>query len=356
MLKLEYKDYTLDFKFEAGTSRGVLTKHSVFFIKIYDDQQPDVFGLGEAAPLPNLSPEKLTDVEETLKDLSTKLSKFNIPSNEEDVFYIVNSLVSRELPSVRMALETALLDLMNGGKRLIFDNEFFKGKNHIPINGLIWMGDEAFMKQQIDDKLAAGFKCIKMKIGAIDFEKELGLLKMLRAASEDLIIRVDANGAFDTMYVFRHLSALDVFDIHSIEQPIMAGQMEAMQLISKRSPIPIALDEELITVTDPAHKKELLRFISPDYIVLKPTLLGGFGSTLEWISIAKELGIGWWITSALESNVSLNAIAQFVANFSNLGYQGLGTGQLYHNNINSPLVIKNATLSYNPELNWDSVF
>ncbi len=356
MLKLEYKDYTLDFKFEAGTSRGVLIKHSVFFIKIFDDKNPEVYGIGEAAPLPNLSPERISDVEEAFKTLSKKIQDFNLPAHEEEVFYIVDSLVSRELPSVRMAMETALFDLLNGGKRLIFSNDYYIGNFKIPINGLIWMGDEAFMKKQIEEKLEAGYKCIKMKIGAIDFEKELALLKMLRESSKDLIIRVDANGAFDTMHVFRHLNSLDMYDIHSIEQPIMAGQMEAMQLISKRSPVPIALDEELITVTDPVQKRELLRFINPDYIILKPTLLGGFGSTLEWIKIAEDIGIGWWITSALESNISLNAIAQFVSNFPNLSYQGLGTGQLYHNNIDSPLVIENATLSYHPDLNWGSVF
>jgi len=356
MLKLEYKEYTLDFKFEAGTSRGVLTKHSVIFIKIYDPANPEMFGLGEAAPLPNLSPDNLDDIRETLDSRLSRIEKMSVPTNEAEVFHMVNELVDVEIPSLRMALETALLDLMNGGKRLIFDNGFYRGELHIPINGLIWMGKKEFMQQQIKEKLMAGYQCIKMKIGAIDFYEELELLKMLRGASEELIIRVDANGAFPTDSIFKHLFELSELNIHSIEQPIMPGQPEAMQLLCKKTQVPIALDEELIGITNPTEKLDLLKLIMPQYIILKPTLLGGFGATLEWISMAKSLGIGWWLTSALESNVSLNAIGQFAGNFENLSYQGLGTGQLYHNNIDSPLEISDAHLKYKPEQSWGEIF
>ena len=356
MLKLEYRDYTLDFKFEAGTSRGILKDHPIVLLKIYDADHPEVFGLGEAAPLRNLSPEKVEDVRESLATLGSKLKSMSMPDSEEEVFGLVSRLVAPDLPSLKMALETAFLDLINGGRRLIFNNDFYRGKSAIAINGLIWMGAGEAMREQIADKLSAGFKCIKMKIGAIDFDQELSLLRLLRAHDPDLIIRVDANGAFATDVVFSRLSQLEEFGIHSIEQPIMAGQHEAMQLLCKRTPIPIALDEELIGVNEFSQKQELLKLIRPQYIILKPTLLGGFGATLEWISIAEQLGIGWWLTSALESNLSLNAIAQFAGRFPSSGYQGLGTGQLYHNNIDSPLEVTGAFLSYNHEKEWMNVF
>ncbi|VXD15837.1 o-succinylbenzoate synthase [Marinoscillum sp. 108] len=356
MLKLEYRDYTLDFKFEAGTSRGILKDHPIVLLKIYDSEHSEVYGLGEAAPLHNLSPEKVEDVKEALAALSPKLKSIPMPDSEEEVFGLVSRLVLPTLPSLRMALETAFLDLINGGRRLIFNNDFYRGISAIPINGLIWMGAEDAMREQIAGKLSAGFKCIKMKIGAIDFEQELSLLRFLRAHDPDLIIRVDANGAFATDEVFSRLSQLEELGIHSIEQPIMAGQHEAMQLLCKRSPVPIALDEELIGVNEYSQKQELLKFIRPQYIILKPTLLGGFGATLEWISLAEQQGIGWWLTSALESNISLNAIAQFAGRFPSVGYQGLGTGQLYHNNIDSPLEIAGAFLGYNQERTWMNVF
>lgn len=356
MLRLEYKDYTLDFKFDAGTSRGVMTQHAVVYIKIFDDQNPTVWGLGEAAPLLNLSPDKIEEVKKVLEKLPEQLKKHPKPENEEEVFHLVKSLISYELPSLRMAMETALLDLMNGGNRQIFHNEFFEGSRDIPINGLIWMGSPEFMREQIREKLASGFKCIKMKIGAIDFDQELELIKILREESEKLIIRVDANGAFATNSVFKKIAALEPYNIHSIEQPIMAGQVEAMQLLCKRTTVPIALDEELIGIMEPSQKHELLRLIRPQYIILKPTLLGGFSATLEWIKIAEQMNIGWWLTSALESNIGLNAIAQFAGNFSGISYQGLGTGQLYHNNIQSPLVINGAFLGYDKEAEWGEVF
>lgn len=356
MLKLEYKDYTLDFKFVAGTSRGKLTEHPVIFLRVYDAENPLVYGLGEAAPLFNLSPETVDDVRDEIEKLALKFKELAVPASEDEVFRMVDLLVPETLPSLRMGLEVALLDLINGGTRLIFDNSFYRAEKDIPINGLIWMGEKEHMKNQIKEKLSTGYKCIKMKVGAIDFEKELELLEMLRGSSDKLMIRLDANGAFATDQVFKKLAMLEPLGIHSIEQPIMPGQPEAMQLLCSRSPIPIALDEELIGTTDPSQKHEMLKMIRPQYIILKPTLLGGFKATAEWIRLAERLDIGWWLTSALESNIGLNAIAQFAGNFPDSGYQGLGTGQLYHNNITSPLEINGAYLGNNLKKQWQDIF
>ncbi|RED97000.1 o-succinylbenzoate synthase [Marinoscillum furvescens] len=356
MLKLEYKDYTLDFKFDAGTSRGILRKHHVVYLKIYQSSMPDIKGYGEAAPLVGLSPETVADVLEALPDLAEKLEKVTIPIDEDDVWVLVDQLVGMELPSLRFALETAFLDLIGGGKMQLFDNDFTTGSKDIPINGLIWMGEESFMKTQISEKLNKGFKCIKLKVGAIDFEQELRLIEMLRKESESLMIRVDANGAFPVNEVFARLTELAKYGVHSIEQPIMPGQWEAMQLICKRTPVPIALDEELIGVAEFSQKQELLKMLRPQYIILKPTLLGGFKQTLEWIRLANQMNIGWWLTSALESNIGLNAVSQFAGNFSDIGYQGLGTGQLYSNNISSPLCISGAYLGIDTKQQWDLPF
>lgn len=353
MLKLEYKDYTLDFKFDAGTSRGVLKKHHVVLLKIYDPANPVVYGLGEAAPLPGLSPESMEDVRDELQLLQKRINEYEKPKDEENAFAIAGTIVSRETPSLRFAVEMALLDLLNGGKRQIYDNAFYRGEKDIRINGLIWMGDFGSMKAQVDEKLSQGFRCIKVKIGAIDFEEELKLLRYIREKSEDVIIRLDANGAFKNNEVFKRVSDLEHIGIHSIEQPIRPGQFEAMQLICKRSSIPIAFDEELVGNYEMSQKHELLKLMRPHYIVLKPTLLGGFFETLEWIRLAENLDIGWWITSALESNIGLNAISQFAGEFKDIGHQGLGTGQLYENNFPSPLEVNGEFLGYDIKKSWE---
>lgn len=352
MLRLEYKNYTLNFKFEAGTSRGILREHPVVILKVSDPTNPVVYGLGEAAPLEKLSPEQFEELEPMIITLAAKLKTAAIPKNGEEVVNLVDSTVPKEFPSIRFAMETALLDLLHGGKRMIFDNDFARGETMLPINGLIWMGDAGFMKEQMDQKLDAGFKCIKMKIGAIDFDEELKMLEYLRSKSKDITIRVDANGAFKNNEVFKNIDKLEPFNIHSIEQPIMPKQWEAMQLVCQKSPIPIALDEELIGVNEFSQKQELLKFLQPKYLILKPTLLGGFKATEEWIRLADQLGIAWWFTSALESNVGLNAIAQFASKFDKRGYQGLGTGQLYTNNFESPLEISGEYLGYDIKKQW----
>lgn len=355
MLKLEYKNYTLDFKFEAGTSRGVLKKHPVFFLKV-SNSGLSPFGYGEAAPLERLSVDRFEDLELELERLATSLALLELPKTETAIFSLVEKVVKVTFPSIRFALETALLDLLNGGRQLIFDNHFYQSDYEIPINGLVWMGSAEDMRKQVDDKLALGFKCVKIKVGAIDWQEELSLIAYIRSKSNEVIIRLDANGGFPTNEAFARLRDLEKFNIHSIEQPIMPRQPEAMMLICEKSKIPIALDEELIGVVSRQAKLELLQYIKPSYIILKPTLLGGFVATKEWIMIAENLGIDWWMTSALESNIGLNAISQFAASFEGISFQGLGTGQLYHNNVKSPLQIVGDRLRYNHDLNWDVDF
>ena len=354
MLKLEYTEYILDFKFEAGTSRGVLKKHPIYILKISENGLMP-FGYGEAAPLERLSVESFEDLLPELERIVIDLKNCEAPKTEEDVYILAAQLASMDFPSLRFALETALLDWLHGGQQQVFDNGFYADKRNIPINGLIWMGSQEHMRAQVDEKLALGFKCIKIKVGAIDWKEELNLIKYLRSRSRDAIIRLDANGGFPTNDVFARLKELEALNIHSIEQPIAPHQHEAMSLICQKSNIAISLDEELIGVSAASDRKELLTYIKPAYIILKPTLLGGLKATEEWIALAESLGIDWWITSALESNIGLNAVSQFAAQYENLSYQGLGTGQLYHNNIKSPLVITGQELRYNKTLGWDMI-
>jgi o-succinylbenzoate synthase len=260
----------------------------------------------------------------------------------------------RDFPSITFGLETAILDLIHGGRMMIFDTPFSHGMGSIPINGLVWMGDKDFMRRQIREKISEGYRCIKMKIGAIDFDSECALLHEIRKeyTEDELSLRLDANGAFQPAEALYKLRVLSEFRIHSVEQPVKQG-LEEMKEICMSSPVPVALDEELIGKYSYEEKLSLLEKIRPAYIILKPTLLGGFGSCREWIEIAGLLNTGWWITSALESNIGLNAIAQFTAAFSPAVPQGLGTGKLYHNNIESPLVITEGSLQYDPANKWD---
>ena len=260
----------------------------------------------------------------------------------------------KEFPSIQFGLEQALLSLKSEDKYALFPSNFSKGLDRIPINGLIWMGEASFMNEQISKKLKAGFTTLKMKIGAINFDTELDILKGIRNQydASELELRVDANGAFSVEEAMGKLEKLAVFGIHSIEQPIKAGQTETMRRLCKSSPIPIALDEELIGVLEKNQKQALLAQINPQYIILKPSLVGGFHGSLEWIKVAEDLGIDWWITSALESNIGLNAIAQFTYTLKNKLPQGLGTGALFSNNIEAPLFVKDGELGYDSKHNW----
>ncbi len=301
-------------------------------------------GVGECGVFRGLSCDDRPDYEEKLAWLCKHI--------QGDVQKLYHAL--HEFPSIQFGLEQAVLSLKSVNKFELFPSEFSKGRDSIPINGLIWMGDQQFMKEQIASKLEEGFTTLKMKIGAIDFKTELGILEDIRRhySSSELELRVDANGAFTKEDVLAKLERLATFEIHSIEQPVQAGQWELMTGLCKVSPIPIALDEELIGVLNKAQKTTLLETIKPQFIILKPSLIGGFYGSKEWISLAEGFGIGWWITSALESNIGLNAIAQFCYTLNNDMPQGLGTGSLFENNIDSPLYVKKGALHYDAKQKW----
>lgn len=354
-LKVDYLKYKLLFRFEAGTSRGYLTEKTSYIIRLYDDTLTSLIGYGECGPLKGLSYDDRPDFEAQLvlncqefNDLDLQLFSWNVP-------IVLNQIISPQFPSILFGFETAMLDFLAGGQRIIQESEFTYGKRTLPINGLIWMGSPDFMRQQIDEKIKAGYTTLKLKIGAIDFEQECDLLAMIRDrfTTDQITLRVDANGAFRANDAMSKLERLATYGLHSIEQPIRAGQPDLMADLCRHSPIPIALDEELIGQMEYVHKFRLLKKIQPQFIILKPTLLGGLRHCDEWIEIAGRLNIGWWITSALESNIGLNAIAQYTAQFKNLIPQGLGTGQLYYNNIDSPLTIDHGQLRYDPAQPWD---
>ena len=314
MLKASYTPYILHFKVPSGTSRGVLTQKETYFLKVWDEHNPDCFGIGECALFKGLGADDRPDYEAMLQTVCRGIDR-------------IDEIDLSTWSSLRFGVETALLDLQHGGRRMIYPSEFTAGKQAIEINGLIWMGDKRTMASRIDEKLAAGFSCI-------------------------IELRVDANGAFSPYDALEHLQRLSAYDLHSIEQPIRAGQWEAMARLCEETPLPIALDEELIGITDSTEKLALLETISPQYIILKPSLIGGFSGAEEWIEFARNCRVGWWITSALESNVGLNAIAQWTATFPINMPQGLGTGALYTNNIPSPLEQIGDELRYNPDKTW----
>lgn len=346
MLQATYLKYNLRFKQPAGTSRGILTEKETWFIKIWRSEQPEIYGLGECALFRGLSADDRPGYEKKLKEFCEEIS------TTRDIHIL------RDWSSISFGVNTALSDLDNRGKRIIYHTPFTEGKKDIEINGLIWMGDKETMRQRIIEKLDAGFHCVKLKIGAINFEEELDLLRYIRKqfSKEVVELRVDANGAFTPKEAPRRLEELSRYDIHSIEQPIRQGQHKEMAILCRNTPIPIALDEELIGIKI-ADKGKLLDMIRPQYIVIKPSLLDGFSGSWEWIARARERHIGWWITSALESNIGLNAIAQWAAyileHHPTGMTQGLGTGQLYTNNIPSPLEQTGSTIRYNPQANWD---
>ncbi len=354
-LQVHYQPYKLNFRFAAGTSRGILSDKTSWLIKIYDDAEPTVVGIGECGPLDGLSIDARPDFEDTLQSICQSFNRLDLEIYSWNISIIIEQLIGNQWPSIRFGFESAMLDYLNGGKRILFANDFVSQQKKIPINGLVWMGSHEEMLRQVDDKIRAGYDTIKLKIGAIDFEEECAVLGYIRRhfSSDEITLRVDANGAFDASNVHTKLKRLAEYNLHSIEQPIQPGQLELMTELCEVSPVPIALDEELIGAFDYAEKRRLLKHLKPQFIVLKPTLLGGFELTREWIETAQRLDIGWWITSALESNIGLNAIAQFTAEFDNALPQGLGTGQLYHNNIPSPLGIAEGHLLYDPLQSWD---
>jgi len=333
MITAKHHIQTLNFITPAKTSRDVLTTKQAHFIILEEGR---LHGIGECGMLPGLSYDDRPGFVEKIEWVCQ-----NIDDGLDELYPQL-----MEWPSIQFAIEQAFTQLKNGGKATFFKSKFVQGKAGIPINGLIWMGDEKYMNAQIEEKLNAGFRCLKMKIGAINWADEFKILKNLRNRFDaiDLEIRVDANGAFNFSTAEKVLDQLAALEIHSIEQPIKAGQWDEMAALVEDSLVPIALDEELIGITSAKEKRKLLAEIQPDYIVLKPSFVGGWRGADEWIKLAEQQGIDWWATSALESNVGLNAIAQWVSTKRIRLPQGLGTGALYSNNIEAPLEIKDSKL------------
>ena len=340
-MQATYHRYILNFKRPSGTSRGVMTTKETWFIIITSNGKD---GIGECGILRGLSIDDKPDYEDKLK-----WTCHNIHLGLER---LLAELI--EYPSIQFGLEMAFKSLESEFKFNLFPSKFTKGQDAIPINGLVWMGDEAFMKTQIKEKIEAGFDCIKMKIGAIDFQTELDILKSIRKefSVSDIELRVDANGAFLPSEALEKLKQLSEYQLHSIEQPIKAKQYEEMASLCEVTPLPIALDEELIGVFSEEAKLNVLQTIKPQYIILKPSLVGGFNGSQQWINIAESFNVKWWITSALESNIGLNAIAQWTYTLNNTMPQGLGTGSLFTNNFTSPLTVKNGTLQNNLNTDW----
>ena len=342
-MKASYKKYTLDFKRLSGTSRGVMTQKETWFLILEDNGK---FGIGECGLLRGLSVDDVPDYEEHLSWVCRNIDKGQ------------NSLLKamKFFPSIQFGIEQAFLSFNGAYPFELFPSDFTEKEMPIEINGLIWMGDTDYMNEQIRQKIEEGFKCIKLKIGAIDFNSELKILQSIRKkySKEQIELRVDANGAFGTKEALEKLETLAAFDLHSIEQPIKQGNWSAMQRLCEKTPLPIALDEELIGVFDVTEKKKLLQTVRPQYIILKPSLVGGYKGSQEWIDLAEKYNIGWWITSALETNIGLNAIVQWTAILKNTMPHGLGTGGLFTNNFDSPLEVANGNLYYRKNKNWDS--
>jgi len=340
---INISEKTLHFKQPAGTSRGIYATRHSWFITITSPEKPNIKGIGECAPLPNLSCDDIPEYGNILKALC---QQFCLSGN-------INYNIMRPYPSMLFGLESALQQFNRGGSECLFETRFGLGEEGIPINGLVWMGSFDEMLVRIEDKMKSGFRCIKLKIGAIDFEKEIGLIRHIREyfTTEQIELRVDANGGFTPDNAMNRLERLAKYDIHSIEQPIKQHQWKEMAMLCKDSPLPIALDEELIGINMPTMKEALLDSIHPAYIILKPSLHGGMKGSKEWIELANQRGIGSWITSALESNIGLNAIAHFAAKTygSNIKMpQGLGTGQLFTDNIKMPIEIRKDALWFSP--------
>ena len=341
-MEARYFKHSLQFKRPSGTSRGILINKDSWFIEFTEN---DKKGVGECSLLSGLSYDDTPGFENQLDLLCSAINQRTpLPDLQQ-------------WPAIRMGYEMALLDLAQDQPFELYPSDFSNGKDCIPINGLVWMGTFDYMSQQIKSLLEKGFDCIKLKIGAIHFEEELALLTQIRKEfdAKEVKLRVDANGAFAPGDALEKLKRLSDFDLHSIEQPIAANQWQAMRYLSEKSPLPIALDEELIGRFSEEECLTLLDVIQPAFIILKPSLLGGFRASSQWIQWAERQGIGWWVTSALESNVGLNAIAQWTYQQEYKGHQGLGTGSLFTNNFESPLVIKKGCLWVDNLISWNKL-
>lgn len=341
-MRLAFAPYLLHFKEPGGTSRGVMTEKPTFLIKVFDENDPERFGLGEAAVFPGLSPEADGNYVWKLTELLANVA-------------IGKPTDLSHHSSIQFGFEQALLDFSNGCRGIYWPSDFTEGEKSIEINGLVWMGDIDTMLSRIREKIDLGFHCLKLKVGAIDWKSELEMVREIRRnhPAEELMIRVDANGGFTMDNALPRLKALADLEVHSIEQPIKAGNPELMAFLCQVSPLPIALDEELIGKYTLEEKREVVEGIHPAYLILKPALCGGFSGAQEWIGLAHDTGTGWWVTSALESNVGLNAIAQWTAAIGAEGPQGLGTGGVFTDNFTSPISLRVDRLHYDPEAGFD---
>ena len=345
MIHATWKELTLTPRFPLGTSKGVISERTVWYLIAWHADRPQVRGIGEAALFPGHSKEFPADVRTKLLELCADTTNWEQRLHDDLV----------HVPSVRFAVEQCLRDLQVSGSKVLFPSEFTLGRQGIPINGLVWMGDKATMRQRIKAQIDGGNRCVKMKIGAIGIADELQLLADVRRdfSAKELTLRVDANGAFTSGDVMPVLEQLAELEVESIEQPVPPGLYEVMAELCASSPLPIALDEDLIGNNTREAKKDLLDHVKPQHIVIKPSLVGGWAAAQEWIDLAQERGIGWWITSALESSIGLNAIAQWAATLGVAIPQGLGTGSVYTDNIPSPLNVEAGELRYRPEVAWN---
>ena len=345
MIHATWKELTLTPRFPLGTSKGVINVRTVWYLIAWDESRPQVRGIGEAALFPGHSKEFPAEVRTKLLELCADTSSW-----EER---LIHDLV--HVPSVRFAVEQCLRDLNVSGSKVLFPSEFTLGRQGIPINGLVWMGEKKEMRERIKAQIDGGNRCVKMKIGGIGINDELELLADVRRefSAKELTLRVDANGAFSHATAMPVLERLAELEVESIEQPIPPGLFETMAEICAKSPVPIALDEDLIGLNTRDAKADLLDHVKPRHIVIKPSMVGGWAAAEEWIALANARNIGWWITSALESSIGLNAVAQWTATLGVGIPQGLGTGSVYADNIPSPLTVKAGELRYRPEMPWE---
>lgn len=341
------KTITREFHFRrpASTSRGTFMSKKVPFIFLYHTDDPTAAGVGECSLFPGLSADHVKGFQEKLDQTVNRINQGDYLTDPSMV----------DWPSINFALETAWKDLRTMGSKIMYPSDFTYGKDAIDINGLIWMENKEEMIRQIRQKLNDGFACLKMKVGALDLDEEFEIFRFIRArySADDVELRVDANGAFKPAHALEILQMLSEFNLHSIEQPIPSGHPESMARLCELSPVPIALDEELIGKHTLAGKRKILDTIKPQYMVLKPGLLGGISACKDWISLAEEKNIGWWITSALETNIGLNVIAQWTYTLNNSRYHGLSTGALFNDNIPSPLYLSGEKLYHDPDIKWD---
>lgn len=345
MFTSSYHPYTLYFKQPVGTSRGVLQARRVFFIRLARMDDPEIAGWGECGPVPGLSQDDRPDFEAQVAQVCAAIHGGQMPQ----------ALALTDWPALAFGVEMALRDLEHGGNFTIYATPFRQGEWTLPTHGLIWMGSAADMLSQIERKVAQGFRVIKLKVGALPHTEECALLAEIRRRypAEQVALRLDANGAFDPAAALKYLHQLAAFDIEWLEQPVRAGQWQALADICARSPVPIALDEELIGIQTREQRHMLLTTVRPHHLILKPTLLGGFRAAEVWKDLAEALGCGWWINSLLESNIGLSAICQWTAALDRTRTHGLGTGQLFQNNIPAPIRIQGTGLRYEPQEKWD---